>query len=181
MLYDNLSVLSYLEKEGGKIVHLYGDPDTGRTSVMFSMIDYLISKGQMCSYLVPLSGGLQAERFRHYVKDISMCPLVIVKDRKDLANSLRYLTDAAENIFLDCFLSYILYRTKRQNGSLMSLLSGYAFGSNVNFILCNDTRHVPGENKTSPAYMEIFRRYSSKNILVHKDEQLNIYYDFKEW
>ena len=152
MLYDNLSVLSYLEKEGGKIVHLYGDPDTGRTSVMFSMIDYLISKGQMCSYLVPLSGGLQAERFRHYVKDISMCPLVIIKDRKDLANSLRYLTDAVENIFLDCFLSYILYRTKRQR-----------------------------ESKTSPAYMEIFRRYSSKNILVHKDEQLNIYYDFKEW
>ncbi len=181
MLYDNLSVLSYLEKEKGKIIHLYGDPDTGRTSVMFSMIDYLIQHGQTCAYLVPSSGSIQAERFRHYLKDISLCPLVVVKDRKSLSFSLQCLSEATEHIFLDCFLSYILYRSKKQNASLMSLLSGYAYGGHINFILCNDTRHIPGEEKTSPAYMERFRRYSSKNILVYKDEATNIYYDFKEW
>ncbi len=181
MLYDNTSVLEYLEKEQGKIIHLYGDPDTGRTSVMFSMIDYLIGKGHPCAYLVPSSGTIQIERFRHYIKDLSMCPLAIVKDRKSLSFNLRCLAEATEYIFLDCFLSFILYRTRRQNASLMSLLSGYAYGSRTNFILCNDTRHIPGEESTSPAYMEIFRRYSSKNILVYKDPASNIFYNFKEW
>lgn len=181
MLYDNPPVLEYLEKEKGKIIHLYGDPDTGRTSVMFSMIDYLIRQGQPCAYLVPSSGSIQAERFKHYIKDLSMCPLVIIKDRKSLSFSLKCLTEATENIFIDCFLSFILYRSKRQNVSLMSLLSGYAFGAHTNFILCNDTRHIPGEERSSPAYMEIFRRYSSKNVLVYKDAATNIYYNFKEW
>lgn len=181
MLYDNQEVLDYLLHNNRKLIHLYGEADAGRTSVMFSMIDHLASNGKSCAYLVPSAAKIQEERFRRYIKDPSLCPMVIIKDRKSLASSLSLLSEVTEDIFIDNFLSYILYRTRRQNTSLMSMLSGYTYGTYANLILCNDTRHIPGEEKTSPAYMEIFRRYSSKNILVQKDEGQNVHYIFKEW
>lgn len=181
MLYDNLEVLNYLESGKGKLIHLYGNADTGRTSVMFSVIDYLISHGHPCAYMVPAASTLQVDRFRHYVKDLSMCPLVIIQDKKSLSFNISCLAAATEYIFLDCFLDYILHRPKLKIANLMALLSGYAMGSRISFILCNDTRHIPGEEKSSPAYMEVFRRYSDKNILVYKDPATNIRYNFKDW
>ena len=181
MLYDNQEILDYLLYNRGKLIHLYGEADTGRTSVMFSMIDHLAANGKICAYLVPSESKIQEERFRRYIKDPSLCPLVVVKDRKSLSSSLSLLSRVAEDIFIDNFLSYVLYRTRRQNASMMSMLSGYAYGTYANLILCNDTRHIPGEEKTSPAYMEIFRRYSSKNILVQKDDKQDVHYAFKEW
>ena len=181
MLYDNEEVLNYLKQEDGKLIHLYGEADAGRTSVLFSMIGYLTSQGHPCAYLVPGKSQMQIERFRRYIKDPSLCPLIIIQDRKTLSSVISGLATVTDYIFIDCFLSYILYRTRRQNASLMSFLSGQAYGNHLNFVLCNDTRHIPGEDKPSPAYMEIFRRYSSKNVLVYKDTGANIFYEFKGW
>ena len=181
LLYDNQNVLDYLLRERGRLVHLYGEADAGRTSVLFSLIGHLTEHGHPCAYLAPIGNQIQVERFRRYVKDPALCPLAVVPDRKLLPGIITELSEAADYLFLDCFLSYILYRTRRQNASLMSFLSGCAYGKGTSFILCNDTRHVPGDDTASPAYMEVFRRYSSRNVLVYKDAAADIYYSFKDW
>ena len=41
MIYENQEVLDYLLDNKGKLIHLYGEADAGRTSVLFSLIENL--------------------------------------------------------------------------------------------------------------------------------------------
>lgn len=181
MIYDNKKVLDYLLNNDGKLIHLYGQADAGRTSVLFSLISYLVANEQTCAYLVPQKNVLQIELFQRYVKDLSLCPMCIIQDKEELIHTIGQLSGTIQYIFIDNFLYYVLYRTKKKNQLLLSSFSSYAYKTKTNFVFCNDMRHVPGINKTVPAYLELFRRYSTNNILVRKDENKNIYYDFEEW
>ena len=176
MLYDNQEVLNYLLNNKGKLIHLYGEADAGRTSVLFSLTEFLTRQEKIVCYITP-----RAEEFRKNVFDrMVSCPeRCIIAHASSFKEMAPLLSLGADIYMIDNFLEQILHKKKAQIARTFSLLSGQAFQHGYNIILANDLR-INKEKGIHPAYMEYFRHYCRKHIEVKKDSDFHIHYNFTE-
>lgn len=176
MIYENQEVLDYLLDNKGKLIHLYGEADAGRTSVLFSLIENLTQQEKIICYITP-----RTEEFRKNVFDrmISYPERCIIAQASSYKEITPLLSLGADIYMVDNFLEQILHKKKPQITHTFSLLSGQAFQNGYNIILSNDLR-ISKEKGIHPAYMEYFRHFCSKHIEVKKDSDFHIHYNFTE-
>jgi len=177
MLYDNPEVLEYLQQSNGKLIHVYGDPDSGRTSVLFSWVDYLTRQGQAVCYVVPRMELFWKDLFHQYVDKPERCYIAKASTEKEI----RSILDVDFDWYcFDNFLDLILHKPKPKIRSLFSLLSGHVYQTRQNAILVNGLRYYEAKGGYHPAYLEYFRHYCMKHAVVEKDSDFHIRYRFTE-
>jgi len=177
MLYDNQDVLQYLDKEKGKLVHLYGEPDAGRTQVLFSVINALANQDRFCCYWVPRKEEYRKEVFDATVGKKQCCIIGFPETAQELQQFLVLAKDT-DLICVDNFLEYILHKRKAQIRLIFSLFSASAYEYGTNVLLVNDMRYLPEKGGLHPAYQEYFRYFCDRHIQVEKDSDFNIRYEF---
>ena len=179
MLYSNQDIITYLSKEEGKLIHLYGEPDAGRTQVLFSIIDELTKQDKFCSYWVPRKEEYRKNVFDEMVDKKQCCIIGFPDTAQELSQFLK-LAEGTDLICIDNFLEYILHKRKAQIRLVFSMLSAAAYEHKTNFLLVNDLRYLPAKGGLHPAYQEYFRYFCSRHVCVEKDSDFHIRYRFCE-
>ena len=172
MLYDNQDVLQYLDKEKGKLIHLYGEADAGRTLTVFSMALHALQKERMPAYVIPNSMMVR------YKDCPDLCPIIIAKSVRTLVYSVRIMSNAADIIFIDNFLQYILHKPKKDILAVFRTLQTTALETDIIVVLVNDLRYLEAKGGYHPAYQEYFRKFCDSHIQVIKDANCDIGYEF---
>ena len=180
MIYNDPVILEYLEKNKGKLIHLFGDPDAGRTQTVFSILNYMTSADKLCCYWVPQKEAFRQNVFKEAVRMKQYCIIGFPKTASEIPAFLKLAADGADLICIDNFLAYILHKQKDQIRALFSLLSGTAYQYGTNFLLVNDLRYLEAKGGMHPAYQEYFRHFCPRHILVEKDSDFHIRYGFTE-
>ena len=177
MLYPNQEIMTYLSNEKGKLVHLYGEPDAGRTQVLFSIINELAEQDKFCCYWVPRKEEYRQNVFDETVTKKQCCVIGFPETVKELPQFLQ-LAEGTDLICIDNFLEYILHKRKAQIRLAFSMLSATAYEYETNFLLVNDLRYLPAKGGLHPAYQEYYRYFCDRHICVEKDSDFNIHYGF---
>ena len=177
MLYDNQEVVHYLDEEKGKLVHLYGEPDAGRTQVLFSVINELANKNRFCCYWIPHREEFRQNVFNETVSKKQCCIIGFPETVNELSRFLE-LAKGTDLICIDNFLEYILHKRKTQIRLALSMLSASAYEHKTNFLLVNDLRYLPAKGGLHPAYQEYFRYFCDRHVRVEKDSDFHIRYGF---
>ena len=179
MLIKNQEVIQYLLEANGKLVHLYGNPDTGRTQTMFSVLDEIASREKLCCYWIPRKEEYRQNVFLKTVRNPEHCIVGFPEDAKQLPIFLT-LSAGVDLVCIDNFLEYIFHKTNPEIRYIFGLLSAAAYKYKTNFVLVNDLRYLEAKGGFHPAYQEYFHRFCAKHIKVEKDSDFHIYYSFKE-
>ena len=177
MLYNNYDVLQYFTENNGKLIHLYGEPDAGRTQTVFTILKHMTSLEKICCYWVPRQEEFRRNVFCDSIPDKNYCIVGFPKESKELPAFLR-LADSADLICIDNFLEYIIHKKPAEIRAIFSLLSATAYQYKTNFLLVNDLRYHKLKGGKHPAYLEYFRYYCTKHVQVEKDSDFNIHYTF---
>ena len=179
MLYPNEEVLQYLTETSGKLIHLYGEPDAGRTQTLFSILDTMTKQDKLCSYWIPNREQYRENVFNKAVAEKEHCIIGFPKTTKELPAFLK-LADGADLICVDNFLEYILHKQNGQIRGVFALFSAAAYQYKTNFVLVNDLRYLEAKGGMHPAYQEYFSHFCAKHISVEKDSDFHIRYAFRE-
>lgn len=172
MLYDNPTITEYLLSNKGKLIHMFGEPDAGRTRVLFSLIDRLTQNNGLCGYCI--SRDFQLEVFQQMVRHQEQCMIAQPENKKQLTEILKLDLDY---FFIDNFLEYIIHKSRKQIQQTFAILSARAYQDQKNIILVNDMRYHPDKG-LHPAYQEWFYHFCAQHIKVEKDSDFNIRYEF---
>lgn len=172
MLYDNEQVLQYLNEEKGKLIHLYGEADAGRTLTVFSMASDALRQERMPVYVIP---NLMMFRYKDCP---DLCPVVTAKSARALISVIHIMANAADIIFVDNFLQYILHKPKKDILAVFRALQTEALATQTSIILVNDLRYLETKGGYHPAYQEYFRKFCDSHIQVTKDTNCDIGYEF---
>lgn len=179
MLYDNQEVLAYLKNQRGKLVHLYGKPDAGRTQSVFSILDHVGQEDRLCGYWVPRKEDFRQNVFREMIAWPERYLIGFPKTVKELSLFLP-LAAGTDLVCIDNFLEYIIHKPKDQIRAVLTLLSATAYQHGTNFLLVNDLRYYESKGGMHPAYQEYFRHFCARHVEVEKDSDFHIRYAFKE-
>ena len=179
MLIRNEDVIQYLLKAEGKLVHLYGDPDAGRTQTVFSVLDEATDQDKLCCYWIPREKDY---RYNVFVKTVHNRDHCIVGFPENATQLPVFLTLAAgvDLVCIDNFLEYICHKKNAEIRNVFASISAAAYKYKTNFVLVNDLRYLEAKGGLHPAYQEYFRRFCAKHIKVEKDSDFHISYDFCE-
>lgn len=179
MLIQNDAVLQYLETERGKLIHLFGEPDAGRTQTVLSILDKITEQEKLCCYWVPHRESYRENVFRQTVTHKERCIIGFPQAAKELPTFMN-LAEGADLICVDNFLEYILHKPNPVIRQIFGLFSAAAYKYKTNFILVNDMRYLEAKGGEHPAYEEYFRHFCQRHVRVEKDSDFHIHYAFCE-
>ena len=179
MLYPNNTVLQYLRSSFGRLIHLYGEPDAGRTTVLFHLLQEMSQKDKICGYWIPRKEEFRNDVFQEMVSKKEQCIVGFIPDLKTMHTTLP-LAEHMDIICIDNFLEYVLHKKKNEIRNAFATLSATAYKYNTTFILVNDLRYYEAKGGIHPAYQEYFRHFCSRHIEVTKDSNFNIFYTFRQ-
>lgn len=172
MIIKNEEVLQVLENKSHSLVHLYGEADAGRTLTVFSIAKDSLAHDLLPVYMLPNKAELR------YKDCPELCPVIVAPTASGLIKSVQTIIEAADIVFIDNFLRYILHRPKKEIIYILRTLRMEAWVQQHTVVLVNDLRYWEAKGGYHPAYREYFRRYCGAHINVKKDSDLNIHYDF---
>ncbi len=177
MLYDNEEVLKYLNEEKGKLIHLFGDADAGRTQTLFSILNRLTENDKFVSYWIPRQEEFRQNVFNETVQNKKACLIGFPKTSQELSTFMQ-LARNTDLICIDNFLEYVLHKPKAFIRGVLARLSATTYQYKTNFIIVNDLRYLEAKGGLHPAYQEYFRHFCSRHIVVEKDSDFHISYRF---
>ena len=179
MILNNKDVTTYLNEKTNRIVHVFGEPDAGKTRSMFFLINEMNKLGKICAYVHPGVQFFQYEAFKKFIEYPDQTPVLQAENLKDFSSQVRALALYIDIFIVDGFLTYIIHQKITYIQKVFQEISAIAFKYNINFMLVNEMRFNKEKDMLVPAYDQFFRHFCQSHILITKDENYNISFGFK--
>ena len=180
MIFNNKDVIHYIANEKDKIIHTFGESDSGKTRSAFFMINELNKLGKICSYVYPGVEYFQYEAFNKFIEYPNQTPVLQAVNREEFSTQSRSLAPYVDVFIVDGFLRYIIHKPVKEIRKMFQEVSLIAFKYKVNFILINEMRYSQEKDLLIPAYDKYFKYFCQKHILIKKDDNYDISFGFVE-